>query len=318
MRYGVNRGCVNEAGLMNANKGFSRADAIITVACVAFVLAQVGIINAGGRDRSKREVCLANLRMLTVAWKAYADDNAGKLVNGAPIAPGGSPPSGTCPAPPAGLSDQVRAIVPPITSAFYSMHKDELPWIGPAWAFGAEPWYSDRSQSECLQKVAIDTGALWKYTGDYNIYRPFGKKDAIVTYSIIDSMNGKYKWNFQGGSDNSPTMMPKNISQIKGASGRIVFIDEGTVGMDSYAVYSGSECWFDPPPVPHENGTCVSFADGHSVYHKWKAKETIDFGSGDIYNAHPVTCNALNDLYWVQIGCWGGLLYTPSCPVNLE
>jgi prepilin-type processing-associated H-X9-DG protein len=305
---------------MNANKGLTRVDVVIAAACVALVLAQAGVINAGGRERSKREVCLANLRTLTAAWQMYANDNAGKIVNGAPFNPSGSPPAGTCPAPPAGLSDQVKAIVPPISSAFYTMHKDELSWIGPAWAFNGTNWYSDRVQSECLQKVAINTGALWKYTGDYNIYRcPVGKKDAIVTYMIIDSMNGKYMWNYQISKTHNPAyMMAKNLSEIKGASGRIVFIDEGTVTPDSYAVYSGSEYWFDPPPVRHEGGVTVSFADGHSVYHKWKAKETIAKGSGDYYDFKPATCDAKNDLYWMQTGCWGELRYIPSCPVNLE
>ena len=54
-------------------------DAIIVVVCVALVLAQAGVINAGGRNIAKREVCLANLRTLTAAWQMYAQDNAGKF-----------------------------------------------------------------------------------------------------------------------------------------------------------------------------------------------------------------------------------------------
>jgi Tfp pilus assembly protein PilE len=67
---------------MNANKGLTRIDVIIAVACIALVLAQASIINAGGRERAKREACLANLRMLTAAWNMYADDNANKIVCG--------------------------------------------------------------------------------------------------------------------------------------------------------------------------------------------------------------------------------------------
>jgi prepilin-type processing-associated H-X9-DG protein len=115
----------------------------------------------------------------------------------------------------------------------------------------------------------------------------------------------------------------KNRNQITKASSRFVFIDEGRPSVDSYAVYYGTssgyaEKWFDPPPVRHENGTSVSFADGHSAFHKWKSQETITIGNGSVYSVAPSTCDAKNDLYWVQIGCWGQLGYTPSCPVNLE
>ena len=42
-------------------------------------LAQAAVLNAGGRQLAKREVCLANLRTLAAAWQMYAQDNAGKF-----------------------------------------------------------------------------------------------------------------------------------------------------------------------------------------------------------------------------------------------
>jgi hypothetical protein len=306
---------------MRKQMGLTRVDAAVALACIALVLAQAAVLNAGGRERSKREVCLANLKTLTAAWQIYADDNAGNLVNGAPFSPGGSPLSGTCPAPPAGLGNQVKAIVPPSTNIFYPIHKNELPWIGPAWAFSGVNWYSDRYQSECLQKVAIDTGSLWKYVGDYNIYRcPDSNSNILVTYSVIDSMNGKTQYSTK---NNDTTLLIKNMDQIANPAKRIVFIEEGYPGPDSYAVYNYQAVWFDLPPVRHEAGVCVSFADGHSAYHKWKGSETIACGklTANTYNlttCTPVSCDGKNDLYWVQIGCWGQLSYTPSCPVNID
>ena len=65
---------------MNANKGLTRVDAVVALACVALILAQAGVINAGGgRERAKREVCLANLRSLVNAWQTYSNDNSGKV-----------------------------------------------------------------------------------------------------------------------------------------------------------------------------------------------------------------------------------------------
>ena len=64
---------------MRKQEGLSRIDAVIALACIALVFAQAAILNAGGRGLARREVCLANLRMLTQAWQMYANDNNGKI-----------------------------------------------------------------------------------------------------------------------------------------------------------------------------------------------------------------------------------------------
>jgi hypothetical protein len=272
---------------MRKQTGLTRIDAAVALACIALLLAQAGIINAGGRERAKREACLANLRMLTAAWQIYADDNAGKIVNGAPIYTAGNNCTAAAP--------------------FYptDSHYKELPWIGDAYGYTSAP-----SQQQC----AISTGALWKYISDYNIYRcPVGNKNELVTYAVVDGANGMPRTSTQAAG-----VWLKSKSQIVKPASRFVFIDLGQPSVDSYASYYDQQRWFDLPPVRHEAGTCVSFVDGHSVFHKWKAQETITIGTGIAYNVAPTTCDGRNDLYWMQIGCWGKLGYTPSCPVNIE
>jgi hypothetical protein len=294
--------------IMNTNKGLTRTDAIIAVACVALVLVQAGAINPSGRERSKREVCLANLRMLTAAWQMYADDNAGKIVNGATPSEGDTTYCDQCPTCPNGDPYIAKAKAPRTGSG--TGHDNELPWVGGAYYNGAQ-------LPECAAKCAIETGALYKYVKDFEIYRcPTGDKGEFITYSFMDSMNGM-PCPPDCGRGPGLTLI-KNRNSITKTATKIVFMDEGKVTPDSYAVYYNSPMWFDPPPVRHEAGTCVSFADGHSAYHKWKAKETIGFGSGSSYSTASRTCDGFNDLYWVQIGCWGKLGYTPICPVNIE
>lgn len=292
---------------MNANKGLTRTDAIIAVACVALVLAQAGIINAGGRERSKREVCLANLRMLTAAWQMYADDNAGKIVNGAPQAQYYGTQCPDCP-----TGSNCRAVAPtPTTNPTDSTHWYELPWIGNA--YGAT--------SECCQKCAINTGALWKYTGDYNIYRcPTGNNSEMITYTILDAANGMSRVDTQ-----TARVWLKNKNQIKRAITQLVFIDYGLILPDSYAVNFNSPVWFDPPPVRHGDGCTVSFSDGHTEYWKWKSQKTVDFGkmceTTPMYNVFPGYVpgypewtqdnDDMQDLYLMQIRCWSKLGYTP-------
>jgi prepilin-type N-terminal cleavage/methylation domain-containing protein/prepilin-type processing-associated H-X9-DG protein len=296
--------------------GFTLVELLVVIAIIALLMAVLLPALNKAREHGKRAVCLSNLKQLTLAWLNYAAANNDRLVNGAAFSPGAAPPAGACPAPPAGLSDLVKAKLTSATgdgSAFHPFHHDELPWVGPAFAFNGMSWFSDRVQSECLQKIAIQTGSLWKYAQNVKTYRcPTGEKGHLLSYMLMDSMNGKYKWNGASGSDSPATVMSKNVNEIKGTSMRMVFIDEGVPSPDSYAVYTASQQWFDPPMARHGGGTDVSYADGHAGRIMWKASETLTAARDNSYNYQPTTCAGKEDLYKIQIGCWGKLRYTPT------
>jgi len=118
------------------------------------------------------------------------------------------------------------------------------------------------------------------------------------------------------------------MTQILNPAERIVFIDEGWVTPDSYAVNFVYELWWEDPSVRHGGGTSISFADGHSEWHRWKGRWTVAYGLAT-YGFHPqsqyppgtplpdgttvpATSADYEDLYWLQIGCWGELGYTPT------
>ena len=56
---------------------------------------------------------------------------------------------------------------------------------------------------------------------------------------------------------------------------RLVFIDEGFMTADAYAVNYASERWWDNPPARHGDGATLSFADGHVDHWKWVGTDTI-------------------------------------------
>jgi hypothetical protein len=254
---------------------------------------------------------MSNLRQLIIAWTAYAQMNSEKLVNGGPIAAAGAP----CPECPSGTN---CAAAPPATSIasdeYNNFHVNELPWVGPA--FG--------TADECCQRCAIKTGALWRYAKHEKIYRcPTGQKNALVTYPIIDSMNGKYL--YSGCSTAGFTAVPANLclkmlTQVKQPADRFVFFDEGTLSPDSFAVNYSCPSWFDAPMMRHSNGTCASYADGHGARLMWRADETILAGKNNTISYTPTTCTGKNDLYNVQIRCWGVIGYTldSSCKYKLN
>ena len=303
---------------MTRHKAFTLVELLVVIAVIALLMAILLPALTKAREQGKRIVCLSNLRQLTVAWTAYAQMNSEKLVNGAPIAPGDSPPAGAqCPPAPAGLDNKTRAMPPPSTNWSYSLHINELPWVGPAWAFTpAGNRVLGVYQNECLQKVAMQTGALWGYIKQDKIYHcPTGEKNALVSYTILDSMNGKYMYSgcSTAGFPSVPSnLCLKSIPQIKKPYDRFVFLDEGFLTQDSYAVNYACPSWFDAPVMRHTNGTNASFADGHAARLMYRADETIQAGLKNTFNFVPTTCTGKNDLYNMQIRCWGRLGYSPD------
>ena len=113
----------------------------------------------------------------------------------------------------------------------------------------------------------------------------------------------------------------KNMGEIRNPAPpyRLVFIDEGYMTSDAYAVYYDRETWFDSPPVRHGDGATVSFADGHADHWKWKGTDTIQHArdeerTGPQVGWTPTTRAGYGDLYQMQKGCWGKLGYTPTHP----
>lgn len=96
---------------------------------------------------------------------------------------------------------------------------------------------------------------------------------------------------------------------VPGPAYRIVFLDEGRITPDSYAVHYtiSPPRWWDPPHVRHGDGTNVSYADGHSDYWKWVGAETIKAGrrSDPPQQYQPTTTDGLEDLRRMRMAVWG-------------
>jgi prepilin-type N-terminal cleavage/methylation domain-containing protein/prepilin-type processing-associated H-X9-DG protein len=263
---------------MRGQKAFTLIELLVVIAIIAILMAVLMPALHRAREGGKRTQCLGNLKQMTLAWNMYADENDDKIVNGA-----------------TGFS---------YSNQSWGDHSKELSWVN---TFDNSNWD--------VQIKGMREGALWPYIKNEKMYRcPTGRRGQAITYSIMFSMNAvNHPW-----SQGVKGAHVKKRSEIRpNQASRLVFIDEGFMTSDAYAVYYHLENWFDNPPVRHGDGATLSYADGRVDYWKWKGVDTIKHAR-DYENMNPDTSwvptsdDGYEDLYNVQRGCWGKLGYKPT------
>jgi prepilin-type N-terminal cleavage/methylation domain-containing protein/prepilin-type processing-associated H-X9-DG protein len=282
---------------MHKRKGFTLIELLVVIAIIAILMAMLMPVLNRVKEQGKRAVCLFNLKQLTLAWFLYADDFDDRLVNGEACE--GS--DGQCPMP------------------TVARHTNELWWTGDDCAGG---YMTGEQLPPETQIRAIRLGALYPYCKTEKLYRcPTGIRGEMRTYSIVDSMNGLRRegtYNGNVGAIVHRTVLwvkKKGEIVIPSPAYRTVFLDEGRVTPDSYAVHYNDPPtqWWDPPFVRHGDGTNVSYADGRSEYWKYKALETIKIGkmANPLHQFVPTTPEGKEDLYKMQRAVWGRLSTDP-------
>jgi prepilin-type processing-associated H-X9-DG protein len=289
---------------MKTQKHMHKSDVTTILVTAVSLLGVLGAIGSAGRKRAKRAVCLSNLRQLTRAWLAYADENDGKIVNGS-----------------GGLS---KASADGLV---------ETPWVGGAWS---RNWNNanigDDGFTEEQKKQATQEGALWPLIGEERVYGcPMRQPYEFVNYSIVDAMNGLHRSGTyvpQGGylkdvgvRVGETTLWIKNLGEIEDppAAERMVFVGEGAITPDSFGTHYQGSFWWDDPPGRHDGGATVSWADGRASYLRWKGAETVErarsvlnwYGGGGFM---PQTEGGIRDLEDFQRAVWGRLGYESRLP----
>jgi len=190
----------------------------------------------------------------------------------------------------------------------------------PIWCGDAQSKYP-----EAQQKTAIRNGAIYPYVKNVNTYRcPTAVKGEFESYAVVDGMCGRGMDLIQTGV--SPKgLIYTNMNDIKRASARLVFLDEGYISMDSYAIRYKRNWWWDRPAIRHGKGDTWSFADCHAEFNKWAGRLTLENGKAREFGVNqgggselteaqskPRTADDLRDLVYVQMGCYGKLGWDPS------
>jgi prepilin-type N-terminal cleavage/methylation domain-containing protein len=165
-----------------------------------------------------------------------------------------------------------------------------------------------------LQLDAIRNGVLYPYVKDVDVYRcPVAERNEFRTYSISTAMNFPYEEALGG---DGGTLI-KNINQIKSPGSRMLFLDDYVNDWNaSWYVPATAMYWWNSTPIRHGSGGNVfGFADGHSEFHSWKDRRTIDLAElcyedrspearGRPGNSHGEQADN-EDLIWAAKSQWG-------------
>jgi prepilin-type N-terminal cleavage/methylation domain-containing protein len=285
---------------------FTLIELLVVIAIVAVLLAVLIPATQMAREQVRRAVCLSNLRQLTLAWIAYADEHDGKLVNGKAFSIRNK-----------GLGGQRVSLDG---------------WVGKA-------FFTPENPSAILENP--DKGALWPYIQNIDSYRcPAGWTRNFVTYTTVVAANGLNTEGTYSPKSGGVEMVELGVrvgqTVLKltkltdivnpGASARAVFLDQAQrPDTWDFSVRYLEAKWdgVSPPPIHHRDGTTLSMADGHAEYWRWKGRETIlglpreqlTDDNGRILEVlavpdyEPKTEEGLYDLQRLQRATWGRLGY---------
>ncbi len=286
--------------------GFTLIELLVVIAIIALLLALLFPVLRSAREMGQRAVCLSNLKQLTLAWLAYAEEHDSKIVCGGAFT----------------TNTRRRGSGFSLTG-----------WVG-----GAFSPVSSQSRADVINSSDGSKGALWPYIRDIDIYRcPRGWGGHLLTYTTLISANGldcvEGTYLYDSGGDDLPVigrrvgstvlLLTKLTDIVSPSAGqRGVFMDQGyTPDSFDFYVYYLYPKWhrFSPPPVHHRDGVTLSMADGHAEHWKWKGRETVEmprtllparslFTEGlEGGDYEPQTEDGLHDLQRLQKVTWGRL-----------
>ena len=258
-------------------RGFTLIELLVVIAIIGVLAAMLLPALAGAKAKALTTTCLNNLGQLERCWHLYAVDNADLL--------------------------------PPNNSVML---------IGGAVKAADLSWCPDHPRTD-TDTTDIESGVLFQYNRSLAIYHCPADRSVVLTgepgaplrnrsYNMSQSVNGYAEFMVMGPPIYQLPAWKKLSNILRPAPSQLfVFIDEnpGTmfdsefgnpVGMPGFPVQ-----WWDEPADRHDQGGCLSFADGHVERWRWVAPKT------DAYPGKPPTPEEMPDYQRIQgaMKCFG-------------
>lgn len=269
------------------SRAFSLIELLVVIALVVILAALLLPALSRARSHGASMACANNSKQLDLAWRLYADDNGGKLVNN-------------------GLYNGWTVYSPPQTGKRIET---------PNWVYGLLDWSAspDNTNTHLLAKgllfpyapqVTIAKCPADRYLSSAQVDEGFGQRVRSVALNSY----------LAGSAEPNEYLAPGFAIYVKETdliaptpSDLWVFADENpdTINDGFFRTQMlDTNDWADVPGSYHDGACVFSFADAHVEIHKWKSGRTCppvhfgetqieDPGSQDISWVHNHTTAAL-------------------------
>ena len=228
-------------------QGFTLVELLVVISIIALLVSILMPALAKARQQAQAVVCMSNTRQLALGWMMYTDDNDGRIMS---------------------ASDG-----------------NENPWCNkPVDINGDALSLTSGVVTDEDEIRGIQNGALYEYCSADEAYHCPGSLShkgadggrVFVSYGMPACLNAWY----------SAATTIKKVSQIKSASEKYIFVETSEIGRNWNIGHhwvlgtpeisnnaQGLVQWWGPLSVNHDNGSILTFADGHSVRHIWETDQ---------------------------------------------
>ncbi|HEV2394996.1 MAG TPA: prepilin-type N-terminal cleavage/methylation domain-containing protein [Verrucomicrobiae bacterium] len=241
---------------------FTLIELLVVIAIIAILAAMLLPVLTRAKEESKTVACLNNLKQLQVCFHLYVVDNQDHL---------------------------------PPNNSIMSIDSGSAPGTGAGSIARGISWCPDHARTD-TNTVDLENGVLFPYNTSVSLYHCPADLSKVVTpggqelprlrnrsYNMSQSANGYGEYLIPLGYGIIPSW-EKLTSIIRPTPSRLfIFIDEhpdtlldsqfgNPVGMPFFPIQ-----WWDTPADRHNQGACLSFADGHVEHWRWNVPKIVSY-----------------------------------------